>query len=1061
MAASEKAGKGNRIFISTVSNEFKVCREQLAKDLRFPDVDVQTQEENITQLAAGQTILIKLDDYIAECDAVIHLVGHQTSKDGRSASKDAVDDLLGRHSDLSSVIGLQEAELRTLSYTQWEAWLALYHRKTKRPELRLIVATPTATVVPDNPADAATSHAQKLSQAWHEKELRQRGRHSEISFTDARDLSIAVLRALKDILPGQQVQQRIAATRLISRHTAADFLGRDKELAILDDAWIGPRTTNILSVIAWGGVGKTALLAYWVQSRFIEKRWLNAEGQPDPIAYFDWTFYDQGTRSDDATHAGAASVGTFFQSALKHFGDPDPENPQDKNTRLAELIQAQRSLLVLDGLEPLQYPLNHPQAGRITDPDLIELLGLLAQRNPGLCIISSRQALTGFTCGESTPTRQHDLEELPLDCAVSLLRKMQVIGNDEELKEAAEDYFCHALSLIVLGRFLFVKGGDIRLRSQIPLERANANRHQTISRNAWHVLEAYEQWLASPDGDAAMVQALRLTGLFDRPASPDCLVALRKAPAIPGLTDQIVPLNDDAWNNVLLRLHEAHLIHLRFPPREQGSFAPHPEAREVTVDVHPLIREYFAKQLRKKQEDGFKAAHSRLFDHLCARTAYRPATLEGLQPLYQAVVHGCLASRQQEAVKKVYIDRILRGTGSSGNYSSFQLGAIAMDLGAIAAFFEEPWSRLSANLSPDIQAWLLNEAAFSLSSTGRLFEAIEPMRVPLENEAKAGRWKNAAIVANNLLELEMTLGQVEAAVADGPRCIEFANRSGDLLERMSNCAIAADALHQNGEGEDARRLFEQAETLQRQRQPQFDLLYSLAGFRYCDLILAPPERMAWKVIQDFSPSELGNSPNIDFLDELGAHELKSKITLALAEVERRGLKMFDWRVPSDSLHDIALDHLTRARVVLYRALLDRSLASGLITLELEHSEDRRGQCQLALDGLRKAGRMNYLPLALLTAALNYHCSGDAAAASRALAEAQQIAERGPMPLYLADVHLHRARLVGSLKGESRETNYPGVDPKAELAKARVLIEKHGYWRRREELADAEEASAAW
>lgn len=33
-----------------------------------------------------------------------------------------------------------------------------------------------------------------------------------------------------------------------------------------------------------------------------------------------------------------------------------------------------------------------------------------------------------------------------------------------------------------------------------------------------------------------------------------------------------------------------------------------------------------------------------------------------------------------------------------------------------------------------------------------------------------------------------------------------------------------------------------------------------------------------------------------------------------------------------------------------------------------------------------------------------------AAANRALAEAQQIAERGPMPLFLADVHLHRARL---------------------------------------------------
>ena len=63
-------------------------------------------------------------------------------------------------------------------------------------------------------------------------------------------------------------------------------------------------------------------------------------------------------------------------------------------------------------------------------------------------------------------------------------------------------------------------------------------------------------------------------------------------------------------------------------------------------------------------------------------------------------------------------------------------------------------------------------------------------------------------------------------------------------------------------------------------------------------------------------------------------------------------------------------------------------------------------------------------------------------ARRILAEAQQIAERGPMPLYLADVHLHRARLFRD---------------RSEFSKARAIIEKHGYGRRKEELEDAEAA----
>jgi hypothetical protein len=634
---------------------------------------------------------------------------------------------------------------------------------------------------------------------------------------------------------------------------------------------------------------------------------------------------------------------------------------------------------------------------------------------------------------------------------------MQIIGTDEELQQAATDYACHALSLIVLGRFLFVKGGDIRLRSQIRLERANENRNQRITRNAWHVLEAYEQWLASPAGNAADVQALRLTGLFDRPASPDCLAALRAAPAIPGLADQLVPLSDDAWNNVLLRLHEAHLLQLRFPPVDPGSFAPRPEAREVTVDAHPLIREYFARHLREKQAEGFKAAHSRLFDHLCARTEHQPATMDGLQPLYQAVVHGCLAGRQPEAREKVYRDRILRGTRNDGFYSQKQLGAMGANLRAVAAFFEEPWSRLSANLCAAAQAWLLNEAAFYLRALGRLTEAVEPMRVSGERYARDENWKAAAITFSNLSELDVRLGRVEEAVANARRSIEFADHLDDKFEHMAARTTTADALHQRVEQEEARRYFEQAEALQREDQPQFDLLYSLWGFRYCDLILAPAERAAWQavlgsrasVLECGSPLPLSApgqdpAPEVSAADQsarglaqsktLRAAEAASAISLAaLAEAERRAKQTLEWAQQYNlGLLSIALDHLTLARVALYRALLEPLRSSSF---------DPR-HATVALDGIRKAGRADYLPLALLTAALHAHLRGDAAAASRALAEAQQIAERGPMPLYLADVHLHRARLFRD---------------KAELAKARALIEKHGYGRRREELADAEAA----
>src|SRR5262249_47594070 len=160
---------------------------------------------------------------------------------------------------------------------------------------------------------------------------------------------------------------------------------------------------------------------------------------------------------------------------------------------------------------------------------------------------------------------------------------------------------------------------------------------------------AYELWLASAGPDRQReLEILRLTGLFDRPISADCLQAMRAKPGIPGLTEELVKLKDTQWNIALHRLIDLDLL------SRSGSGA------DVAIDAHPLVREYFAEQLQRQSPDAFRAAHSRLFDHLCKTTPYRPDGLTGLAPLYQAVVHGCLAGRQREACYEVYRDRILR-----------------------------------------------------------------------------------------------------------------------------------------------------------------------------------------------------------------------------------------------------------------------------------------------------------------------------------------------------------------------------------------------------------------
>jgi hypothetical protein len=151
--------------------------------------------------------------------------------------------------------------------------------------------------------------------------------------------------------------------------------------------------------------------------------------------------------------------------------------------------------------------------------------------------------------------------------------------------------------------------------------------------------------------------------------------------------------------------------------------------------------------------------------------------------------------------------------------------------------------------------------------------------------------------------------------------------------------------------------------------------------------------------------------------------------------------------------DIALDHLTLGRAALYDAILEGRA--------LDHFEPCRESLQHAVAGLRQAGTEDQLPLGLLTRAWLRFLTGPRTGPDSAqsdLNEAFEIAERGPMPLFLADIHLHRARLFGMSK--DRPEIYPWESPQDDLAEARRLIEKHGYGRRKEELEDAESAARA-
>ncbi len=225
--------------------------------------------------------------------------------------------------------------------------------------------------------------------------------------------------------------------------------------------------------------------------------------------------------------------------------------------------------------------------------------------------------------------------------------------------------------------------------------------------HARRVMESYEaEWLG---GQPVPHAIMHMVGLFDRPASGDCLSALRRKPAIPGLTDAIVDLDEGAWQRAVARLRDVRLL------------APRDCAALDSLDAHPLVREWFGQRLERTNPHAWRAAHGRLYEHLRDTTEEgQTPTLKDLAPLYQAIPHGCRAGRHQEALDEIYTDRICRRQAGRQMefYSFYRLGAYGSDLAAMSWFFEKAYGTPVATLMHGY--WLLGCAAVALRAQGRI-----------------------------------------------------------------------------------------------------------------------------------------------------------------------------------------------------------------------------------------------------------------------------------------------------------------------------------------------------
>jgi tetratricopeptide (TPR) repeat protein/transcriptional regulator with XRE-family HTH domain len=582
--------------------------------------------------------------------------------------------------------------------------------------------------------------------------------------------------------------------------TDLNILGRKSELSSLNHFWQNPRTF-LVQITGFGGVGKSALVNKWLSD-------LSAENYRYATRVYAWSFHWQGHSSD------MKSSGDFFiEHALQWFGDENPSvgTPWAKAVRLAKLIRSYRTILILDGLEPLQYPPGN-RAGEIENPAVALLIRELASEINGLCIVTSRLSITDLERFQDGRVETCNLGNLKDDEGVQLLRNLGIKGSRRVCTQAVNSYSGHPLSLSLLAGYLtVVHGGDVRefrqLRSLL-----DERRHTD---DVIGLMQVYLDWIKGNEA----AEILFIVSLFDRAVNLKDVRQFAATANIPLLTEQSRDFGHEDWRYCIAFLKEANLISAYIVDGD------------LVLDCHPIVRDFVANHLENTAYDDWVNSHSVIFEMLQRSADSDPESMQELEPLFRAVIHGAQACRYEEAFG-LYFEKIKKRQFSISTEASHHA-----DHTCLRAFFEREWDTPCSKLPEESQVYLLSSAATNLIYLGHIEEALGPSMRSICWFKEHGMLAEAASAAAPLVSMLIATGELDQAITlmvDMEEAIELTGNK--LIQAVAN-NFKGYAYYLMGDNDLARDHFQMSEEVITRLTPLSCENYGTISSYYCKFLL--------------------------------------------------------------------------------------------------------------------------------------------------------------------------------------------------------------------------------
>lgn len=584
-----------------------------------------------------------------------------------------------------------------------------------------------------------------------------------------------------------------------------NFTGRVRERLMLTE-WLISDQRPFLSLVAIGGMGKSALTWAWLQRDVLDlplpgqaqdppevAGWCRVPRANRPEGVFWWSFYETD-----------ASFTTFLDKALTYASNGmqdliDMPSTHDKVRALVDLLHQRYLLIVLDGFErelrayaslSASYQGDAVTADTrgdyraCADPHLANFL-----RWSATLPLRSRVLLTSRLFPRELDgmagCHREDLDALELEDAVNFFHAQGVQGTRAEIETACQPYGYHPLTLRLLTGMILrdpINPGDVTVaEAYSPLPKLISKEH--------HILALSYDALSPP-----LRELLSRLSAFRSPVGYEVASILSPFEGKRELGLAFTELADRG------------LIYF--------------DQERWRYDLHPIVRAYAYDRLTDKE-----GIHSRLRDYFAAAVSPdvgKANSIDDLTPLIELYHHTVHAGQYDEAVE-LFHDRL-------ADTLYYRLGAYRTEIDLLRALFPEPSGASRAERAgssngggevalPQLaqasaQAWTLSALANSYSCSGQLRRALPLLEAHNTLQEGLDDPINLAIGLENLGSVQLELGELEAAEANLRRAVDQAVESGSLGPQASSRQALGRLLICQGIFEEARQELDAALEIQ-------------------------------------------------------------------------------------------------------------------------------------------------------------------------------------------------------------------------------------------------------